>query len=78
MSNTTDQVITAEQLADYVGYLPLAPDFVAEIVSPSDRSSQVEAKARDWLDAGVQVVLVVDPQTSMWPSCLRNAGVPPQ
>ena len=66
------------KFADHVGYLPLAPDFVAEIVSPSDRSSQVEAKARDWLDAGVQVVLVVDPQTSMWPSCLRNAGVPPQ
>ena len=49
---------------DDIGYLPLAPDLVAEVVSPSDRSSQVEAKAQAWLDAGVQVVLVVDPQTS--------------
>jgi Uma2 family endonuclease len=49
--------------ADYPGYLPLAPDLVAEVVSPSDLSSDVEEKALDWLAAGVKVVLVVDPQT---------------
>jgi Uma2 family endonuclease len=51
-------------LADYPGFLPLAPDLVAEVVSPSDESSEVEAKATAWLQAGVRVVLVVDPQTS--------------
>ncbi len=51
-------------LADYAGFLPLAPDMVAEVVSPSDESSEVEAKATAWLQAGVRVVLVVDPQTS--------------
>jgi Uma2 family endonuclease len=49
--------------ADYTGYLPVAPDLVAEVVSPNDSSSAVEKKALDWLAAGVVVVLVVDPQT---------------
>lgn len=48
----------------HVGYLPLAPDLVAEVISPRDRSSDVDAKVRGWLDAGVRVVLVVDPQNS--------------
>lgn len=50
--------------ADHPGYLPLAPDLVAEVVSPHDRWSDVEAKVQDWLQAGVDVVLVVDPQTA--------------
>lgn len=50
-------------LADHAGYLPIAPDLAAEVVSPSDESSKVEAKAMDWLHSGVRVVLVVDPQT---------------
>lgn len=50
-------------LADYPGFLPLAPDLVAEVVSPNDESSKVEAKAMGWIEAGVGVVLVVDPQT---------------
>lgn len=48
--------------ADYPGYLPLAPDLVAEVMSPGDRRSEADHKARDWLAAGVRVVLVVDPQ----------------
>jgi Uma2 family endonuclease len=50
-------------LGDHPGYLPIAPDLVAEIVSPYDSSSGVEEKAIDWLAAGVIAVLVVDPQT---------------
>ncbi len=50
-------------LADYPGFLPLAPDMVAEVVSPNDESSDVESKATAWLQFGVRVVLVVDPQT---------------
>ena len=48
---------------DVVGYLPLAPDLVAEVVSPSDLYSDVEDKALSWLDAGAAMVLVVDPRT---------------
>ena len=36
-------------LANYPGFLPLAPDMVAEVVSPSDESSEVESKATAWL-----------------------------
>jgi Uma2 family endonuclease len=50
--------------ADHPGYLPVAPELVAEVVSPGDKSSQVESKAVGWLHAGVHVVLVVDPQIS--------------
>jgi Uma2 family endonuclease len=50
-------------LADHPGYLPLAPDLVVEVVSPNDKSSQVEEKTFSWLSAGVRLVLVVDPQT---------------
>jgi Uma2 family endonuclease len=51
------------QYADFPGFLPLAPDLVAEVVSPTDDSRAVAAKATAGLDAGVRAVLVVDPQT---------------
>jgi Uma2 family endonuclease len=50
-------------LADEPGYLSVAPDLVAEVVSPSDQSSDLEEKVLAWLAAGVRTVLVVDPQT---------------
>jgi Uma2 family endonuclease len=40
-----------------------APDLVAEVVSPTDRWSDVMAKADFWLAHGVRLVLVVDPAT---------------
>ena len=43
-------------------YLPLSPDLVVEVVSPNDSSSDVEAKAEQWLSAGSQIVLVADPK----------------
>ncbi|MEX2188713.1 MAG: Uma2 family endonuclease [Pirellulales bacterium] len=36
-----------------------APDLAVEIVSPSDRASDVEAKARHWIGCGARVVWVV-------------------
>lgn len=47
--------------ADPAGYAELAPDLVAEVVSPSDSATSVTRKALAWLDAGVAVVWVVDP-----------------
>ncbi|MCA9214648.1 MAG: Uma2 family endonuclease [Planctomycetales bacterium] len=52
-----------EQIEDDTAYLPIPPDFVGEVTSPSDRFSRVESKAFAWLDAGVKLVLLVDPQT---------------
>jgi Uma2 family endonuclease len=43
------------------GFPALAPDLVAEVVSPSDRAVDVAEKALAWLDAGVHLVWVVDP-----------------
>ncbi len=51
------------QLGDDAGFLPLVPDLVAEVVSPSDTKAEVEAKTQAWLGAGVRLVLVVDPDS---------------
>lgn len=44
-----------------LGYLPLAPDLVAEVTSPSDRAGEVQNKVGDWLSAGSRLVWVIDP-----------------
>lgn len=38
-----------------------APDLAVEVLSPDDRAGEVNAKVRDWLDAGCRMVWVVDP-----------------
>jgi Uma2 family endonuclease len=43
------------------GYAALAPDLVAEILSPEDRPGEVLTKVGDWLEAGVRLVWVIDP-----------------
>lgn len=43
------------------GYAALAPDLVAEILSPDDRPGEVLTKVGEWLDAGVLLVWVIDP-----------------
>lgn len=43
------------------GYAALAPDLVAEILSPDDRPGEVLTKVGEWLDAGVRLVWVIDP-----------------
>ena len=43
------------------GYAELAPDLLAEILSPDDRPAEVLAKIADWLAAGTKLVWLVDP-----------------
>jgi Uma2 family endonuclease len=45
------------------GHLLLAPDLVAEVVSPNDLYYEVEDKVNEWLQAGVRLVWVVNPRT---------------
>lgn len=52
-----------ESIENEIRYLPLAPELVVEVLSPSDRFSQVEAKAFAWIDAGTKLVLVVNPES---------------
>jgi Uma2 family endonuclease len=47
------------------GFAELAPDLVVEVVSSWDRASEVASKAEAWLDAGVRLVWVVDPQARL-------------
>ena len=50
----TDQIPTR-------GYAPFAPDLAVEVVSPTDRAGELLAKAGAWLDAGTQLVWIIDP-----------------
>lgn len=43
----------------------VAPDFVVEVISPTDRADQVQSKIHDWLRAGVQLLWYVDPVTGI-------------
>jgi len=43
------------------GYLELAPNLVVEVVSPSDRAGEIQAKVSDWLTGGSRLVWVIDP-----------------
>jgi Uma2 family endonuclease len=50
-----------EQLPD--GFVRLAPDVVAEVVSPNDNYYQVDRKVWEYLEAGVRLVWVINPNT---------------
>jgi Uma2 family endonuclease len=52
-----------KEMGEVRGYLPLAPDLVAEVVSPGDSFTEVEEKTLSWLSAGTRMVVVVDPGT---------------
>ena len=43
------------------GYASVAPDLVAEILSPDDRPGEVMSKIVAWLNAGVRLAWVIDP-----------------
>lgn len=42
-------------------YLAVVPEFIVEVLSPSDRWSRVFAKVTEYLNAGVTAVCVLDP-----------------
>jgi Uma2 family endonuclease len=42
-------------------FIPLCPDFVAELMSPSDRITQAKAKMREWIVNGAQLGWLLDP-----------------
>ncbi len=50
---------------DVPGYAETAPDLVVEVVSPSDSVREIAGKANMWLNAGVQLVWVIWPETQM-------------
>ena len=44
------------------GYLPIAPDLVVEVISPSDSHREVLAKVALYLELGVRLVWLADPE----------------
>lgn len=44
------------------GYIEIAPDLTVEVVSPSDHFSRINRKLREYLDKGVRLIWVVDPE----------------
>ena len=57
--------VSAERLhliEDRARAFPAAPDLAVEVISPSDRLTQVREKVADWLAHGVRIVIVVNPR----------------
>jgi Uma2 family endonuclease len=42
-------------------FLPLCPDFVVELMSPSDRLSDVRSKMEEWMENGAGLGWLIDP-----------------
>lgn len=55
--------VRAERVEDpkMEGFFRGAPDLAVEVLSPSDRASDVLAKVQDWLSSGCRAVWVIDP-----------------
>lgn len=45
------------------GFLPLCPDFVVELLSPSDRLSRLQAKMQEYIDNGASLGWLIDRKT---------------
>jgi Uma2 family endonuclease len=43
------------------GFIDGAPDLAVEVVSPGDRPGYVREKVAEWLEAGTELVWIVDP-----------------
>lgn len=53
--------VRKERDRDERGFFLGAPDLAVEVLSPSDGYRKVQAKVRDYLAAGTQLVIIVDP-----------------
>jgi Uma2 family endonuclease len=51
-----------EMVGEVEGYWTGAPDLAVEVISPNDSHVEVEEKVFDWLEAGTEVVLAINPR----------------
>jgi len=58
------------------GFIRLAPDVAAEVISPHDLYYAVDAKVQEYLDAGIRLVWVINP-SSRTVSVYRSGGEAP-
>jgi Uma2 family endonuclease len=53
--------LTALSVRERERFLPFAPDFLIEILSPSDSLPELEAKMKQWIANGVRLAWRIDP-----------------
>ena len=51
-----------DEVGEFEGFWPGAPDLAVEVISPGDSYSKVEEKVEEFLNAGARAVWVVDPR----------------
>ena len=51
-----------KEIGESHGFVSGAPDVAVEVISPSDRYTDVDEKVSDWFDAGTLAVILVDPR----------------
>ena len=51
-----------EEVGEFEGFWPGAPDVAVEVISPGDSYTEVEEKVEEYLNAGARAVWVVDPR----------------
>lgn len=68
----TGRYTQAEQ--DASGYIRVVPDIAAEVVSPNDYAYDVDRKVEEYLEAGVKLVWVVQPEAKYVDVHRANGG----
>jgi Uma2 family endonuclease len=51
-----------EEMGEFEGFWPGAPDLAVEVISPGDSYTEVEEKIEEFLNGGARAVWVVDPR----------------
>jgi Uma2 family endonuclease len=51
-----------DEVGEFEGFWPGAPDLAVEVISPGDSYTEVEEKVEEYLNAGSKAVWVVDPR----------------
>jgi Uma2 family endonuclease len=46
-------------------FIPIIPDLVIETRSPSDSAKRITSKVQEWLDAGVRMILEINPKKKL-------------
>jgi len=55
------------------GFLPLAPDFAVEVISPSERAGRIRVKVQKYLNAGVPLLVLINPRR--WQAAVYRNGI---
>lgn len=54
--------VRKERLVKTTSYFEGAPDLAVEVISPNDTYTEVDGKVLDWLQAGTELVIVINPR----------------